>query len=104
RYRLGAAGTEERLTFPHTKVDAAGTSNSTSGRLTRQKLSLFQWLVVPQRSPTDKDSGPTDSGRFDRAPGSRRAAGSTKRSKARPINVVIERGGKIDFADLELGA
>jgi hypothetical protein len=35
---------------------------STNGRVTRQKLSLFQWLVVPQWSPTDKDSVPTDSG------------------------------------------
>ena len=31
-----------------TKVDAAGTSNSTNVRLTRQKLPLFQWLVIPQ--------------------------------------------------------
>src|ERR1700747_461762 len=43
-------------------VDAAGTCNLTNGCLTRQKLSLFQWLVVPQWSPTDKDSVPTDSG------------------------------------------
>jgi hypothetical protein len=47
---------------PRTKVDAAGTSNSPNGRLTRQKLSLFQWLVLPQWFPTDKDSAPTDSG------------------------------------------
>jgi hypothetical protein len=47
---------------PRTKVDAAGTSNSPNGCLTRQKLSLFQWLVLPQWFPTDKDSVPTDSG------------------------------------------
>ena len=43
---------------------AAGTSNSTNVRLTRQKSTLFQWLVVPLWVPTGKDSGPTDSGAF----------------------------------------
>src|SRR5262249_13609275 len=56
-YRRGASSYESVQ-----KVDAAGISNSTNGRLTRRKLLLFQWLVLPQWSPTDKDSVPTDSG------------------------------------------
>jgi hypothetical protein len=40
----------------------AGTSNSTTVRLTRQKSALFQWLAVPLWFPTDKNSVPTDSG------------------------------------------
>src|SRR5215471_4172784 len=41
---------------------AVGTSNSTNVRLTRQKSTLFQWLVVPLWFPTGKDNVPTDSG------------------------------------------
>jgi len=36
------------------QVDAAGTSNSTNVRLTRQKAALFQWLAVPLWFPTEK--------------------------------------------------
>jgi hypothetical protein len=42
--------------------DAAGTSNLTNVRLTRQKSALFQWLAVPLWFPPGKDSVPADSG------------------------------------------
>jgi predicted ATPase len=44
--------------------DAAGTSNLTNVRLTRQKSALFQWLAVPLWFPPGKDSVPADSGAF----------------------------------------
>ena len=38
--------------------EAAGTSNLTNVRLTRQKSGLFQWLAVPLWFPPGKDSVP----------------------------------------------
>src|SRR5262249_801649 len=55
-----SAGSSRR----YRRLDAAGTSNSTNVRLTRQKSTLFQWLAVPLWFPTGKDSVPTDSGAF----------------------------------------
>src|SRR5262249_52304348 len=55
-----SAGSSRR----YRRLDAAGTSNSTNVRLTRQKSTLFQWLAAPLWFPTGKDSLPTDSGAF----------------------------------------
>jgi len=43
---------DQRMKVP--QVDAAGTSNSTKVRLTRQKSTLFQWLAIPLRFPKVK--------------------------------------------------
>src|SRR5215469_3720843 len=64
---LCTGGTIAGTGAPHPKsrsrgFDPAGTSNSMSVRLTRQKSTLFQWLAVPLWVPTGKDSVPTDSG------------------------------------------